>query len=169
MATRQQIEDELARGGYVRRVVDKLMADPSLHSDTIAANLIADGVKPYLAHQLVVILPEAFCQLLIEGSGAKPTQHCYFLKANGKRSDLHWLVQVPSWGPSLTLARKLRVEGMAFDDFLRIAGRGARFDYFEKVATKSGAEGFKGATEAPLTFYGITMKDPSRRWWQLGY
>jgi hypothetical protein len=165
--TQAAIRTEITRAGYLPRAVALFLQEPSLDSDKIGDQLIAEGMQPYLARQLVVVLPEAFAQLLYEGFGIRTTPLFRMRKDNGKLTDFYHLAAVPTWPLAVAYARELRNSGLPWSKYQVLIERSARWGVIAAAGKDLPAEKLRGTKEKPMLFYGISIKDPNRKWWQI--
>ena len=118
------------------KVVAILRCFTEKENDEIHRMLVTDGLDPRTAEKLVVLLPMAYCRILLADSGAKfPTTFCRRLP-DARISAEQPLSSEPLWERAVEYARAEIERGVSPNDLLAVAGRSAEFDAANQMLHK---------------------------------
>jgi hypothetical protein len=100
---------------------------PDWNDPQIYQTLVTHGIARSVAARLVEFLPEAYCRMILEGSGARFSNSFRRRRNDGTLSPAIDLDSEPIWHAAVAYARREIQNGLYRDDNLRLAGRSASF------------------------------------------
>jgi hypothetical protein len=117
----------------IETAVQIMRSHPEYSGEEIFHRLLEAGLDRPVAVQLIVLLPDAYARVGLDGCGVLFSNEYLCLGEGGVPCRQGWLDDLPVWREAIAFARQEVTNGASGDALLAVAGRSARITSINKA------------------------------------